>query len=458
MHGQGHHRPPRGGERPVVTHGAQRPQQGEPLLPCPRRWRIREGEVLDRRPPHRHLERQAGEIDRGDLGGAVRRPAAVLDLRPQPVGDAWLRAPGSTGALVGRVAADRHRGQARHPGGRVEPWRSGKPAVDDDPDPLDRERGLGDVGRQDDAPPAGWRRGEGEVLLLSAHRPGERAYVDHVADDADESVAAAHDLADAGEKHEDVAVILCQRPDDRSFDGVLEAVLALPRQPADVHRVCPSGDLDDRRRIGSDAGEEASEARRVSGGRHRQNAQVGPQRRGHVEGQRQAEVRRQVALVNLVEDHGGDARQLRVALQAPSQHAFGQHLDARRRADHPFVAGLVADQFAHPLPGDVGHPPSGRPRRQPPRLEDHDLVVAAPRHTEQRERHDRRLAGAWRRRHHRTSIVGECPDDRLEPGADREVGKLHLGPRQGTFAWWRRRWVRSALKSRYAAVGGFGGR
>ena len=231
----------------------------------------------------------------------------------------------------------------------------------------------------------------------SAQRPGERAYVDRVADDADESVAAAHDLADAGEEHEDVAVVLGQRPDDGSFDGALEAVLALPRQPADVHRVGPSGDLDDRRRIGSDAGEEASEPRRVSGRRHRQDAQVGPQRRGHVEGQRQAEVGRQVALVNLVEDHGGDARQLRVALQAPSQHAFGEHLDACRRADTPLVAGLVADQFADPLPGEVGHPPRGRPRRQPPRLEHHDLAVAAPRRIEQRERHDRRLAGAWRR-------------------------------------------------------------
>ena len=34
---------------------------------------------LDRRAPRRHLERQAGQVDLRDLGGAVGRPAAVLD-------------------------------------------------------------------------------------------------------------------------------------------------------------------------------------------------------------------------------------------------------------------------------------------------------------------------------------------------------------------------------------------
>ena len=117
-----------------------------------------------------------------DLGGAVRRAAAVLDLRPQPVGDARLDASGPAGALVGRVAADRHRRQPGHAGRRVEARRPGEPAVDDDAHALDGQRRLGDVGRQHDAPPARRRRRQGEVLLLDAQRSGERADVDVAAD------------------------------------------------------------------------------------------------------------------------------------------------------------------------------------------------------------------------------------------------------------------------------------
>ena len=65
-----------------------------------------------------------------------------------------------------------------------------------------------------------------------------------------------------------------------------------------------------------------------------------------VERERQPEVGRQVALVDLVEDDEPDAGQLGVLLQPARQHALGQHLDPRRRTDAPLVAGLVADEVA----------------------------------------------------------------------------------------------------------------
>ena len=98
-----------GGERPVVGDRSEVAQQLQRFLPRPLWRRVRERQLLDRRAPRRDLEGEAGQVDRGHLGSAVRRPAAVFDPRPQPVGDPRLGAPGAAGALVGRVAADRHR-------------------------------------------------------------------------------------------------------------------------------------------------------------------------------------------------------------------------------------------------------------------------------------------------------------------------------------------------------------
>ena len=83
-----------------------------------------------------------------------------------------------------------------------------------------------------------------------------------------------------------------------------------PRQPADVDGERPPGALDDGRRHAVDR-QQAGEQRGVGGRRHRQDAQVGAQRRRRVERERQAEVGRQVALVDLVEDHRGRRRAAR---------------------------------------------------------------------------------------------------------------------------------------------------
>ena len=119
------------------------------------RRRVDERQLLGRRAPRGELEHEPGQVDLGDLGRPVGRAGAVLHPAPQPVGDARARPPGPPGALVGRVAADRHGRQPGHPGADVEARRPGQPAVDDDPHAVDGQRRLGDVGRQHDAAPAG---------------------------------------------------------------------------------------------------------------------------------------------------------------------------------------------------------------------------------------------------------------------------------------------------------------
>ncbi len=142
-------------------------------------------------------------------------------------------------------------------------------------------------------------------------------------------------------------VVLGQRPADGARRRrVSSAVVAPARQPAHVDRMSPPVGDDDRGARRPSVAEQPGELRRVGRRRHRQDAQVGTQRRGDVERQGEAEVGGEVALVDLVEDHRGDAGQLGIVLQPAGQHALGEHLDPRRRADPALVARLVADELA----------------------------------------------------------------------------------------------------------------
>ena len=135
-------------------------------------------------------------------------------------------------------------------------------------------------------------------------------------------------------------------------DSALEPVAALARRATRMSTgMSPSGDLDRSvRRRPRRRGEQSRESCRVGGCRHREDAQVGSQRRGHVERSARGRGRWEVALVHLVEQHRGDAGQFRVVLQPPGQHALGEHLDSRRRPDVALVAGLVPDEVADRWP------------------------------------------------------------------------------------------------------------
>ena len=150
--------------------------------------------------------------------------------------------------------------------------------------------------------------------------------------------------------------------------------------------------LDDGR-----AAEQLGDARAVDRGRHREHAQLGRDVPLRVEREREADVGVQAALVKLVEQHGRDAFERRVALQHPREHAFGDDLDARAFADARLEPHAVADGVADALAERGGHALGDGARREPARLEHHDALAARPRLLEQRERHDGALAGAGRR-------------------------------------------------------------
>ena len=102
----------------------------------------------------------------------------MLDLRPQPVGDARPGAPGPAGPLVGRRLRGGPGLQPGEPAAWVVAGAADLAAVDHDPHAVDGQAGLGDVGGEHDPAPAGRRRGQRQVLLGERQRAEQRPDVD----------------------------------------------------------------------------------------------------------------------------------------------------------------------------------------------------------------------------------------------------------------------------------------
>ena len=81
--------------------------------------------------------------------------------------------------------------------------------------------------------------------------------------------------------------------------------------------------------------------------------------------------------MDLVEDDGVDAAQLRVPLEAAQEEPGGDDLDPRRRAGAPLPAHRVSDGAADLLSQEVGQAAGGRAGGDAPRLGDDDAARPA---------------------------------------------------------------------------------
>ena len=124
-----------------------------------------------------------------------------------------------------------------------------------------------------------------------------------------------------------------------------------------------------------------------------------------IECQRETEIRLQVALVELVEDHAADVLQCRIVLQSTRQDPLGHYLDARRSADTGFEPGPVAHELSGLRARKLRESSRDGARCNPARLQHDDaLVRAEPRLIQQRQRDHRALARTRRRLEHRVSM------------------------------------------------------
>ncbi len=131
--------------------------------------------------------------------------------------------------------------------------------------------------------------------------------------------------------------------------------------------------------------------------------------------QRNRQVAVDAALVELVDDDGGELRQQRIALHARREDAFGDDEQACVRAEAALEADLPTDLAAERPSALGGNPCGDRARGHAPRLKQDDGTVG-----QQRRRHTRGFAGAGRGGHDGGTRSPDGVEDRIEEWIDRE--------------------------------------
>ncbi len=232
------------------------------------RWPVLKRQIGRRGPPGGAFQHEAGQFCFQNFRSVEGGQAPVQRRRPEADRSAGSLAAGAAGSLVGGGARDADSAQPGQAGRRVKARRPAPAAVDHDTDARDGQRCLGDGGSQNDA--AGLRRPQSAVLLgrrkIAVQRQDKRAAT------FQRGLGAA-DFRHAGEKSEDVAIMLRQRRSDGSGDSV--------RQVADMGNVArlvlhrdrkhAAGAFDDIRI------HQPRQAGAIGGGRHRQQTEIGPQ-------------------------------------------------------------------------------------------------------------------------------------------------------------------------------------
>ena len=125
------------------------------------------------------------------------------------------------------------------------------------------------------------------------------------------------------------------------------------------------------------AAQDAAQAVGVERGGHGHEGEVLAQGGARVRQEGQEQVAVQGALVDLVEDDGIDAAQLRVTLETAQEEPGGDDLDPRVRAGASLPAHRVADGAADFLSQEVGQAAGGRAGGDAPRLGDDDAARPA---------------------------------------------------------------------------------
>ncbi len=319
-----------------------------------------EGEGLDiTQPEGGHLQDDRRQVGAQDLRLGELGPGAVVVLGVEPDAHAGGDPAAAAGPLVGRRLGDRLDREALDLGPLVVPGDPGRAGVDHRSDAGHGERGLGDVGGDDD-PSAGM--GREHPVLLGGRQAGEEGKHLGVAQAQPlDGVGGVADLPLARLEHQHVARHLAEQAGHGVGDRLRLVLPLVDRLVAHVHRIRPARDLDDRCRTVV-AGEVSGEALRVDGGRGDDHLQVGPAREQLTE-VAEDEVDVQAPLVGLVDDDRVVGRQGPVALELVEQDPVGHHLEPGVGADPVGEADGVAHESTHLDVELLRHPLGHRPGR-----------------------------------------------------------------------------------------------
>jgi hypothetical protein len=158
--------------------------------------------------------------------------------------------------------------------------------------------------------------------------------------------------------------------------------------------------------------------------RHDDQPQVVPQRR-RVEGERQSQVGVEAALVELVEQHRGNAAEFGIVEQHAGEHALRHYLDTGARRDPRVEPHPVADRRPHLLAEALCHPARRGPCRQPARFEHDDAAVPTPGRGQQAQRHAGGLAGPGRGDEHGGAVRRQRLMERRQGVVDGQRNRRH---------------------------------
>ena len=358
--------------------------------------------------PARQLQCQRRQIGLQDLRRTLGRQLGMLIDGPQAIADTRLGTAGAPGTLLGGSPGDAPGMQAGHARHRIESRLPAQAGVDHHPHPVDGQAGLGNGRGQHHLAPPRRGRADGRTLGGKVKIAVQRRHIHirRIGQGGFQAGLQSPDLCGAREKHQQTAAVRGQRLQYQLLQHRLDG---LPRGQrtavVDLHRVLPAFTADQRRIV-----QQPADRRRIQRGRHDQEFQrvlLIAQVLLGLQTERQAQIGVQTAFMEFVEDHQADAGQLGVGQQQTLQYSLGHHFDAGGGADSGFQADAITDGLTHRLAEQLGQAFGCGPRRQPPRLQQNDLLSCQPVAVQQRQRHQSGLAGTGRRLQHHTGVRGQ---------------------------------------------------
>ncbi|MNX70137.1 hypothetical protein D3C86_1013780 [compost metagenome] len=284
----------------------------------------------------------------------------------------------------------------------------------------DGQRGLGDVGRHDDARLVGGRR-EGALLGLGAFGTAQFEHaIAHRAADGLQRLGRSPDLADARHEDKDRAVeAVGEQVAESPYRLVPDGLLWLGRLIGDVDRVRLGVDFDEGGGV-----EKGREGVAFEGGRHDDQREVRPGGALQPAEPREAGVGFEGALVELVEDDERGPRERRVLEQLLPEDAVGHEEEAGGVLTGLLEAHLIAHRLADALAALGGYPHGQVARRDAAGLEDDGGAVLG----QEDLRRLGRLAGAGGRREDQATMVSDRIADGVGVGEDGKLGqRTHCG-------------------------------
>ncbi len=379
-----------------------------------------------------HLQHHRCEVAASYLGFEKRRTGQEIRLVIEAITDTRRNAPAAPLALLGIGLRDRLERQALQAAAHAIAGHPRAARIDHITDVRHGDRGLGNIGRQNDAPT---RSGAEHPRLLAGRQARvERQYFE-VRVAAAQKPRALENVPLAGQKDQHIACHAA--PVASPFDGidglgdgtltgtaVFVASAGVGRLVDDFHGIGPPRDAEYR-----SIAEVCRERLDVDRCRGHDEPKIGtPRQQSRQIAQQEVDVER--AFVRLIDDDDLICHEIAIIGNLRQQQAIGHQLHGGFRPNHFVEAHGIADRLTEIAADFIGDARRNRPRRQTARLGMADAAVAAKTHRQAQLGELGGLPGTRLPGDDDHLVAAQQSFDVTQMGADRQfVGKLDRSQR-----------------------------